>query len=167
MGPYPVSLSSQPLKQWGQSQPSVDGRLLGLPGPYLRHVIGTFNTCSRRPAHRSLTDTDGGYHLRGVGFSNHTPRPSQPTVSAFHLRVLSGLQFNQVSPTKPKFKIAEPMATTWSFNHSAIYRGLLLCLPIANDLSLAIGFIRIDQKDILMNLGHQSNSYNLMHIQES
>jgi hypothetical protein len=33
-GPYPVSLPSQPMKQWGQSQYSVDGWLLGLPGPY-------------------------------------------------------------------------------------------------------------------------------------
>jgi hypothetical protein len=59
------------------------------------------------------------------------------------------------------------MAATWSFNHSAIYRGLQLWLAIANDLSLAIGSSRIDQKVTLMQLGHQLNSYNLMHIQES
>jgi hypothetical protein len=59
------------------------------------------------------------------------------------------------------------MATKWSFDHSAIYRNLHLHLAIANDLSLAIGFIRIDRKVILMQLGHQFNSYNLMHIQES
>jgi hypothetical protein len=59
------------------------------------------------------------------------------------------------------------MAATWSFNHSAIYRGLQLWLAIANDLSLAIGSLRIDQKVTLMQLGHQLNSYNLMHIQES
>jgi hypothetical protein len=45
------------------------------------------------------------------------------------------------------------MAAMWSSNHSAIYRGLHLHLAIANDLSLAIGFIRIDQKVILMQLG--------------
>jgi hypothetical protein len=36
--------------QWSsgeQSQPSVDDRLLSLLGSYYRHVIGTFNTCSR------------------------------------------------------------------------------------------------------------------------
>jgi hypothetical protein len=35
--------------QWssGESQTSINSRLLGLPGPYHRHVIGTFNTCSR------------------------------------------------------------------------------------------------------------------------
>jgi hypothetical protein len=58
------------------------------------------------------------------------------------------------------------MATTWSSDHSAIYRSLQLCLAIANDLSLAIGSSRIDQKVTLMQLGYQFNSYNLMHIQE-
>jgi hypothetical protein len=46
------------------------------------------------------------------------------------------------------------MVATWSSDHSAIYRGLLLCIAIANDLSLVIGFTRIDQKVILMQLGH-------------
>jgi hypothetical protein len=55
----------------------------------------------------------------------------------------------------------------WSFDHSAIYRGMHLRLAIAIDLSLAIGFTRIDRKIVLMQLGYQSNSYNLMHIQES
>jgi hypothetical protein len=59
------------------------------------------------------------------------------------------------------------MAATWSFNHLAIYRSLHLRLAIANDLSLAMGSIRIDRKVVLMQLGHQFNSYNLMHIQES
>jgi hypothetical protein len=59
------------------------------------------------------------------------------------------------------------MAATWSSDHSAIYRGLYLRLAIAIDLSLVIGFIRIDRKVVLMQLGYQSNSYNLMHIQES
>jgi hypothetical protein len=59
------------------------------------------------------------------------------------------------------------MAATWSSDHSAIYRGLHLHLAIAIDLSLAIGFIRIDWKVVLKQLGYQSNSYNLMHIQES
>jgi hypothetical protein len=61
----------------------------------------------------------------------------------------------------------EPMATTWCFDHSAIYHILHLCLVIANDLSLVIGSTRIDQKVISMQLGYQSNSYNLMYNQES
>jgi hypothetical protein len=59
------------------------------------------------------------------------------------------------------------MAATWSSDHSVIYCGLQLCLAIANDLSLAIGSSRIEWKVNLMQLGHQFNSYNLMHIQES
>jgi hypothetical protein len=61
----------------------------------------------------------------------------------------------------------EPMAALWSSDHLAIYRGLHLCLAIANDISLAIGFTRIDEKVVLIQLGYQSNFYNLMHIQES
>jgi hypothetical protein len=59
------------------------------------------------------------------------------------------------------------MAAPWSFDHLAIYRGLHLLLAIANDLSLAIGFTRIDQKVNLMQLGYQFYSFNLMHIQVS
>jgi hypothetical protein len=59
------------------------------------------------------------------------------------------------------------MATTGSSDHLTIYCDLQLRLVIANDLSLAIGSARIDQKIILMQLGYQSNSYNLMHNQES
>jgi hypothetical protein len=59
------------------------------------------------------------------------------------------------------------MAATWSFDHSAIYRRLHLCLAIANDLSLVVGVIRIDRKVIIMTLGYQFNSYNLMHIEET
>jgi hypothetical protein len=66
-------LPRQPLKQWGQIQPFIDDRLLGLPGPYLRHAISTFNTCSQGPTHRSLIDTGGGYNHGGAGFSHTTP----------------------------------------------------------------------------------------------
>jgi hypothetical protein len=59
------------------------------------------------------------------------------------------------------------MATTWSFDHSVIYRSLHLRLAIGNDLSLAVGVTRIDWKVVIMQLGYQANSYNLMHIYES
>jgi hypothetical protein len=163
-----LNFSPEPaIKVVGVKPPSVDGRLLSLPGPYHRHAIGTFNTWSQGPTHRSLTDTGGGYSLGGAGFPQTTPWPSRPMVSTFHLRAPPGLQFNYNLPKIPKFKFREPMAATWSSDHSAIYRGLHLRLAIANNLSLAIGFTRIDQKVILMQLGYQSNSYNLMHIQES
>jgi hypothetical protein len=83
MGPYPASLLSQPMKQWGQSQASINDRLLDLMGSYHQYVIGTFNTCSRWPTERSLTDTGGGYNLVGVGFPRNTPQPSRPVVSLF------------------------------------------------------------------------------------
>jgi hypothetical protein len=66
MGPYPVSLPSQPMKQWGQSQASISDRLLGLLGPYHQHTIDTFNTCSRVPTPRFLTDIGGSYHIKNL-----------------------------------------------------------------------------------------------------
>jgi hypothetical protein len=128
------------MKQWGQSQASINNRLLGLLSPYHQHTTDTFNTCSRGPTHRSLTDTGGGYKLGGASFPDTTPQPSQPDVSPFHLRIPSGLQFNQVLTTKPKFlSFKEHMAATWFFDHLAIYRSLHLCLAVANDLSLLMG----------------------------
>jgi hypothetical protein len=50
----------------GLSQSHVDGQLLGLPGPYHRHAIGTFNTRSWVPTSRSLTDTGGGYNIENL-----------------------------------------------------------------------------------------------------
>jgi hypothetical protein len=68
-------------KAVGKSQASVDNQLLGLPSPYHRHAIGTFNTCSWGPIHRSLTDSGGGYCLEGADLPHTTLRPSQPRSS--------------------------------------------------------------------------------------
>jgi hypothetical protein len=48
------------------SQTPVDSRLLGLPGPYHQHAIGTFNNCSWVPNPQSLTNTGGGYHIENL-----------------------------------------------------------------------------------------------------
>jgi hypothetical protein len=100
-GPYPVSLPSQPMKQW-RKPTVVDDMLLGLPDPYHRHAVGTFNTYSWGPTHLSLTDTGGVYNLKGVSL----PHTHYPTFSTrclhFPLRVPPGLQFNQVLSTKSK-----------------------------------------------------------------
>jgi hypothetical protein len=56
------------------------------------------------------------------------------------------------------------MVAPWSSDHSTIYHGLYLRLAIANDLSLAMAFTRINRKVVLMQLGYQLKSYNLMHI---
>jgi hypothetical protein len=67
MGAHLVSLLLATKEVVGLSQASVDSRLLGLPGPYLWHAIGLFNTCSRGPTRRSSTDTGGGYnHVRAL-----------------------------------------------------------------------------------------------------
>jgi hypothetical protein len=82
--------------QWssGESQTSINNRLLGLPGPYHRHAISMFNTCSRGPTHRSFTDTGEGYNLEVVGLP-HTHPPTFPISGLpFLLVALPGLQFN-------------------------------------------------------------------------
>jgi hypothetical protein len=48
------------------SQTSIDNMLLGLSGPYHRHAIGMFNTCSWVPTPQSLTDTGRGYHIENL-----------------------------------------------------------------------------------------------------
>jgi hypothetical protein len=78
----------------GKSQASIDNRLLGLPDPYHRHTIDTFNTYSWGSTHRSLIDTDRWYNLEGADLPRTTPRPSQPTVSPFHLKAPLDLQVN-------------------------------------------------------------------------
>jgi hypothetical protein len=104
VGLYPTSHPSQPMKQWGQSQASIKGWLLGLLGSYHQHAIDTFNTYSRVPTPRSLTDTGRGYHIenleiattlsppfRSEGFTD-PPKWPHPVST-----------FNQVLTTKPKF----------------------------------------------------------------
>jgi hypothetical protein len=78
------SFSPEPANEAGGVRQAPDGdQLLGLPGPYHRHTISTFNTCSRGPTHRFLTDTGGGYNLGDAGFPHTTLWPSQPGVSPF------------------------------------------------------------------------------------
>jgi hypothetical protein len=119
------------------------------------------------PTHRSLTGTGEGYSLEGTSFPHTSPRHSQPMVSHFHLWALPGLQFIQVLSTKLEFEFKGTYGRHVVFQPLGLYRGLQLCLAIANDLSLAIGSSRKDRKVALMQLGHQFNSYNLIHIQES
>jgi hypothetical protein len=133
-------LSNNSQRAVGKSKAPVDNRLLGLPGPYHRYAIGTFNTCSRGPTERSLINTGGGYNLRGAGLP-YTHSPTFPTSCLpFPLVAPPGLHFNQVLAKRPKCLVfKEFMAATWSFDHSVIYRSLHLCLAITNDLSLVVG----------------------------
>jgi hypothetical protein len=122
-----------------KSQAPVDHQLLDLLGLYHRHANGTFNTCSWGPIERSLINAGGDYNLGGVDLP-HTHSPTFPT-SCLHFPLVAppGLHFNQVLANRPKcLVLKEPIATTWSFDHSAIYHGLHLHLAIANDLSLVV-----------------------------
>jgi hypothetical protein len=94
-------LSHKQPKSSGEKSTPVDNWLLGLPGPYHRHAIGTFNACSRGPTERSSIDTGGGYNLRGAGLP-HTHSPTFPTSCPhFPLMVPPGLHFNHIlSKTK-------------------------------------------------------------------
>jgi hypothetical protein len=104
-GPNPVSLPLTANEAVGLSQASVDDMLLGLLDPYtsmwsVRSILARGGL-----THMFLIDTCMGYNLGGADFPHTTPRPSQPTISTFHLRAPPDLQFNH-KPTKvPKFKI--------------------------------------------------------------
>jgi hypothetical protein len=103
-GPYPTSLLSQPMKQWGQSQTSISGWVLGLLGPYHQHAIDMFKTYSRVPTPQSLTDTGEGYHIENLRIAT-TLSPQFPSEGSIDPpnwpRPVS--TFNQVLTTKPKF----------------------------------------------------------------
>jgi hypothetical protein len=165
MSPYLVSLLSQLMKQW--SKPSIcQQQATKLSGPispacdrYVQYLLAEAN--------RSVLNR----HRWGLQlwrcWLDTSQSPTLPT---------SYLHFPSKGPARseviqeltniPKSEFKKPMAAMWSSDHSAIYRGLLLHLAIANNLSLAKGFTRIDQKDNLIQLRHQSNSYNQMHKQE-
>jgi hypothetical protein len=88
---------SRKHNHWSSTlKPNIYWRIgyIGLLGLYHQHVISTFNTCSQRPTHQSLTDTGGGYNHGGASLPYHTPRPSQPTISTFHLRAPPDLRLN-------------------------------------------------------------------------
>jgi hypothetical protein len=125
-------------------------RLLGLPGSYHRHAISTFNTCSRGPTHRFLTNTGGGYNLGGADLPHTTPQPSQSVVSTFPEGPCLVSILIKFQPLNQNVEFKKPMAATWSSDHLAIYHNLHLCLAIANDLSLVIGGARIDWKVVVM-----------------
>jgi hypothetical protein len=78
------------------SQTSINNRLLGLPGPYHWHAIGTFNTCSRVPTTQSLIDTGGGYHTENLGIATTLSPPFPSKGSTYPL---NGPARSQIIPT--------------------------------------------------------------------
>jgi hypothetical protein len=78
-----------------KAKTSINSRLLGLPDPYHRHMIGTFNTCSWRPTERFLIDTDDDYNLRGAGLSRTHSSTFPTSCPHFFLVAPPGLHLTQ------------------------------------------------------------------------
>jgi hypothetical protein len=89
---FPLPHDSLGVGERGFDQ--VVTQLHQLIGLIYQHAIDTSNACLWGPTNRSLTDTDGGYNLRGVSFPHTTPWPSHPAVSTFHLRAPPGLELS-------------------------------------------------------------------------
>jgi hypothetical protein len=98
---------SPPHRQWNSSLKPRFYRwqATSLTGPIYQYAIDTFNTCSWKPTHWSLTDIGGGYNLGGADFSHITSQPFQPVISTFHLKTPPDLHFNHKPSTKPKLSL--------------------------------------------------------------
>jgi hypothetical protein len=108
--------------------PSVDGKLLGLPGPYHRYAIGTFNTCWQGPTHRSLTNTGGGYnHLRAL-----------PDLRLSNLNIASS---EMVWNTYRRPVVIQPLD---------VCQSLYLCLAMANVFQTPAMSSRVIQNVLIM-----------------
>jgi hypothetical protein len=101
VGPHPVCLLLSTKEVVGLRQASVDSRLLGLPGPYHRYVIGMFSTCLQG-ANPSVINR----HKQGL------QPPNDPTQSQV---IQSQYSFNSKWNGDWEASISDP----WSFNHSA------------------------------------------------
>jgi hypothetical protein len=95
----------------GLSQALVNGRLLGISGPYHQHAIDTFNTCSRVPTPRSLTDTGGGYHIKNLGIDTTLFPPFPSEGSTDPLTTPPDLHFYPILISKHKWVFQHPLAT--------------------------------------------------------
>jgi hypothetical protein len=167
VGLYPVSLLSQPLKQW--RKPNIcqqHATRLTRPIPptcdrYVQYLlVGAIPSVLKR-YRRGLQSWSCQF------FTYHSPTF---LTSCLHFSP-KGYTRSSVQPratnNNSKLEFKKPMTVTWSFDNSTMYHNLHLCLTITNVLSLAMGFTRNDQKVVLMQLAYQFNSYNLMHIQVS
>jgi hypothetical protein len=84
------------------SQASVEDRLHWWTHKH-QQAIHMFNTCSRGPTHRSLTNTAGCYNLGGASLPQTTPWPSQPMV----------LHFPPKGPAR--YQVIHPTITDWTW----------------------------------------------------
>jgi hypothetical protein len=110
------SFTPEPVNEvGGVSQAPIGDQLLGLPGPYHRHVIGTFNTCSRVPTPRSLTDTGGGYHIENLRIATtlspplHSEGSTDPPNGPAQSQIIQTTSTNSTRErTSPKSREWEP-----------------------------------------------------------
>jgi hypothetical protein len=148
--PYPVSLLSQPMKQW--RKPNICRwqvtRLTGHISPtcdqYIQYLLTWANPSVLNRYRRGLQP----WRCRLATYHSLT----FPTSCLhFPLRAPSGLQFNQVLSTNPKCWV---LKNIWS------PRSLSTTQPstVANDQSLIIGVTRIDWKGCSNATRYQYNS---------
>jgi hypothetical protein len=144
----------------GLSQTPMDDPLLGLQGLYHRHTIGTFNTCSWVPTHRSLTDTGGGYHIQNLRisttlsplfpFEGSIDPPNGPARSHIIQTIFTKLIGEGISPKSREW---EPPLD--------FYHNLPSKHSITNGKPPQDGVTRINRKDDLNISTVSSNSYKL------
>jgi hypothetical protein len=102
----PQFLSNTVIEAVHLSQTSINNRLLGLPGSYHRHAIGTFNTCSRVPTPRSLIDTGESYYIENLKIATTLSPPFPSKDSTDPLMAPTCLRlFKQHLPIELKGKI--------------------------------------------------------------
>jgi hypothetical protein len=95
VGPYPVSLLSQPMKQWRKSNihQLQATRFTGLISPacdrYVQYLL-------MGPTERSLIDTGGGYNLGGASLPHAHSMTFPTSCLPFPLVAPPGLHFNQI-----------------------------------------------------------------------
>jgi hypothetical protein len=101
-GPAQFLSSTSHWSSGGKIKHLLTTGYIGLLDSYLQYVICTFNTFSWGPTHRSLTDTNGGYHLGDLSFPHHSPRPSKPMILLFSLLAPSSLKLTSSTITSNK-----------------------------------------------------------------
>jgi hypothetical protein len=119
-----------------------------------------FNACSRGPTHQSLTDTSRDCNLGSASFLYTTLRPSQPTVSTFHLRAPYGLRLsNQSLPNDLKREqTLNLMSESLHSTSIATYHLNIALLTITHQ---EIGLTRVIRKVAPNATRLLSNSYRL------
>jgi hypothetical protein len=165
LGHFILPLSQQPWSRGERFQPSD----YTATSAYWAHIpaCDRYVQCLLAEANPSVLNRHRrGLHLWMCRFSTYHSLTFPTDGLHFSLKGPARSQVIQAQHKPLAIKIKAPSRWVTSMPLD-LYRILQLRLAITNDPSLAIGITRIDWKGILMHLGHQSNSYNLMHKQES